>query len=178
MDRHARNLALLHEFLQHEQEFLGALDGKGRHYHAAAALQGRANHRGHLRARIVMGMLAVAVRALHHQQVAVFALGGSGVHNLAGRDLVVMNPADVSGEQQLRGFAIQVERDLSHRRAQDVCRPHEAEGELVIQPGGLAVVDGLKVSKAVLRLLHGVERQRGRVLGRARLVVVGCVFFL
>ncbi len=66
----------------------------------------------------------------------------------------------------------------SHRRAQDVRRPHEAEGELVVQPGSLAVVDGLEVPQAVLRLFHGVERQRGRVLGRARLVVVSRIFFL
>ncbi len=51
--RDARNLSGLHQFLEHEEKFLGAFDGKCGHDHAAAALHGLADDLGQFRPRIV-----------------------------------------------------------------------------------------------------------------------------
>ncbi len=99
-DRDARNLVLLHQFLEQEEKLLGALHGKGRHHDAAPALHGRIDQRGHLGHHVFVRMMAVSVGGLHHQHVRRLAFGGAGVYHLAGRDRAVAHAANVSGEEQ------------------------------------------------------------------------------
>ena len=116
-------------------------------------------------------MLAIAISGLHYQQVRAFAFLRPGVNDFAGRDDVVAHAPDVAGKQQLPGAAVDPCRDLNHACPQNVRRVHEAEGKLGAKLFGLAKVHGLEARQALLRLLHGVERQRRFVLRRLVLVV-------
>ena len=98
IDRHARNLPCLHEFLQQEEKLLGPLHRKGRHHDAAAALHRRVISCA-ISGQVVVRMIAVSVGGLHHQHVGRLALGRSGMHHLAGRALAVAHAADIAGEQ-------------------------------------------------------------------------------
>ena len=57
-------------------------------------------------------------------------------------------------------------------------RAHEAEAHAIGQLHGLAEGHGAEACETLLRLLHGVQGQRGGVLGTLLLIVVGRVFFL
>ena len=104
VDGDTRNLLSLHQFLEHEQQLLGAFDGECRDHDAASALHGGADQGGQFRLGVVMRMLAIAVRALHDEVVAALVLGGSRVQNAPGRDFAVAHASDVSGEEQARGL--------------------------------------------------------------------------
>ncbi len=125
-----------------------------------------------------MGMMAVSVGGLHDQHIGRLALGGAGVHHLAGSDGIVTHAADVSGEEQGAARAVGGESDFGHGRAEDVGRAHEAEAYAVGQLHGLAEGHGAELREALLGLFQGVEGESGGVLGTFLLVVKGRVFFL
>src|SRR5271157_2765295 len=77
-----------------------------------ATLQRGANERRQLGAGIGVRMLPVAVGALHHQQIAVLALGWAGVHHFPRSNLVVTHSSDIAREEKLRGLAIGSQRDF------------------------------------------------------------------
>src|SRR5208337_3234424 len=131
-----------------------------------------------LRTRIGVWMLTISVGTLHYQQIAVFALSRARMHNFPGSDLAVADSADVAGEEKLRSSAVGGQGDLSHRRAEYVRGANKAERQLVAELLQLAEVDWPEKRQALLRLFHGVERQRRLVLGGFRLVVERCIFFL
>src|SRR5215469_5760259 len=123
-------------------------------------------------------MLAVAIRALHHQQIAVLSFGRSGVDDLSRRNLAVAHTADVAGEQQPSWLRAGHQADFSHGRAQNVRRPHEAKREAIAELFAFTEVDRTEQLHALLRLFHGVKRQRRMMLRCVLLVVEFGVFFL
>ncbi len=123
-------------------------------------------------------MQAVAIGAFHHQQVAVFAFGGTGVHHFARRNFAVMHPANVAGKQQLFRLAAGIDRNLRHGRSENVRGPHEAKRKLPAQLFDFAKVDRPKQGQALLRLFHRVQRQGWVMFRRLGFVVELGVFFL
>ncbi len=125
--RNAGNLPGFHQLFDDEQKFLGTLDGKRGHNHAAPTLRRLADDLRQFRSGIVRRVLPVAVSRFHHQNVGRLAFGGSHAYNFSGRAVLITNAANVSTEQQSLDLAIQIEREFYHRRAQDVGRRDKAK---------------------------------------------------
>jgi hypothetical protein len=176
--RHPRYLAGLHQVFQHEKKLLGSFHGERWYHHAAAALDGGADKRSHLRPGIIVRMQAIAVSALHHQQVATLAFRWTGMHHAAGSYVVIAHAPDVAGKQKLLRGPIRRQRDLGHARPEYVRRTHQAKCKLAAQLLGLAELHWVEQRHALQRFFHGVERQGGIVLGIMMLVGERRVFFL
>ena len=100
------------------------------------------------------------------------------MQDLARRNLVVMHASDVAGKQQLLGLATGAYRNLHHRRPENMSGAHEAKRKLLAKLFDLAEVDRTEQRHTLLRLFHGVERQRRMMFRRLGLVVELGVFFL
>src|SRR3954464_11160425 len=81
--RDARDLTRLDQVLDDEDELLGALDGKRRNNHAAAALGYSGDQAREFRQRVLFGMPAVSVSRFHHYDIGGSALHWSVMYDLA-----------------------------------------------------------------------------------------------
>ncbi len=126
--RHARNLPGLHQLFDHEEKFLGTFDGKCGHDHAAATLHRLADDRGQFRPGIVRGVLRGCRRLIPSPGRRQSRLQWVPTRTtFPGATVLVADAANVSTEQQLLHLTIQVQRELHHRRTQDVGRRDEAK---------------------------------------------------
>ena len=107
-------MAQLNQVLEHEDELLGALDGKRRNNHAASSFSCVGDEAGEFRQRVFFGMHAVSISRFHDHDIGAFALHGSGMHDLARSRSLIANAANVPGKEHLTALTIYLQRDFRH----------------------------------------------------------------
>lgn len=175
VDRDVRNAVLGKEFVQDDEELLGAFDREGRDDDLAVFLEGIVEDAAERFPGVdVLFVFAPAVSAFHDDGVDVF-----GIFRVA-QD-VIGAAADVAREEKAAlescGELVEVENDLSG--AEDVAGVDESDRDSVRDHHGAVVIEGDELPEAFFGIDFRVERVEGReALAFAFPVGVGEVGFL
>jgi len=175
VDGHVRNAVFAEEFVQHDEELLGAFDREGRDDDLPVFLEGLVEDAAEGLAGIgIWFVFAAAVGAFHDDGVDVFR-----VFRVA-QD-VIGAAADVAREEEAAfeagGEFVEVENDLGG--AEDVAGVDESDGDSVGDHHGAVVIEGDELPEAFFGVDFCVERVEGwEALAFAFPVGVGEVGFL